>query len=230
MPVHGVGITLFYHRWSSHRSFKCPEWLSNLGIFLGYLAFSGSPIGWAAKHRIHHQNVDDDYDPHSPVRKGIFHAFIGWIFVRDLTEEDLRRIAPDLFKHKFLVWLGVDTFPAKPIMNVVIALSFRLLLFVLFGPNVAIASLLAGLIIFTSPLILNVVCHLPYFGYRRFKTNDESRNVMWLLPITYGESLHNAHHWKPRRASTSNVWWELDPTYWVLLVLERLGLAWDIKR
>lgn len=230
MPIHGLGITVFLHRWGSHRSFKCPSWVSNTGVMLGYLAFQGSPLGWFYSHRVHHQTVDTIYDLHSPKTKGIFHAFIGWLFVREATEEMIKRQVPDHWDNKFFRYLGDKTFPDKPLLNLAICIGFRLFLWVLFGPEVALASLIAGVIIFISPLLINTICHLPQFGYRRFNTLDESRNVKWLLPITYGEALHNSHHFKPRRANNSYAPGELDPSYWFIVLLERLGLAWDVVR
>ena len=29
-------------------------------------------------------------------------------------------------------------------------------------------------------------------------------------------------------AAHGHKWWELDPTYWAILALEKLGLAWDV--
>jgi fatty-acid desaturase len=29
-------------------------------------------------------------------------------------------------------------------------------------------------------------------------------------------------------AAHGHKWWEVDVTYWAILVLERLGLAWDV--
>lgn len=172
--------------------------------------------------------VDTDLDPHTP-RKGVWYAFVGWLFNRKLTRKDLERYAPDLVSDPVYKLLGVETFPDKPLMNLVVALGWRVLLWLLFGWEVATASLLAGLIAFLAPQLINTVCHLPQFGYRNHNTNDDSRNVTWLF-IAMGEQYHNNHHRYPKKSTQSHKPWELDPTYWVLLGLERLGLAWDIKR
>jgi fatty-acid desaturase len=45
---------------------------------------------------------------------------------------------------------------------------------------------------------------------------------------TYGEGWHNNHHAYPRSACNRHRWWEIDPTYAVIRLLARLGLAWEV--
>src|SRR3712207_8171462 len=45
---------------------------------------------------------------------------------------------------------------------------------------------------------INSLCH--FFGRRRFATTDESRNLAWLAPISFGEAWHNNHHAFPTSA------------------------------
>ena len=44
-----------------------------------------------------------------------------------------------------------------------------------------------------------------------------------------GEGWHNNHHHYPLSARQGFFWWEIDLTYYVLLVLEKLGLIWDLQ-
>ncbi len=46
---------------------------------------------------------------------------------------------------------------------------------------------------------INSLCH--FFGRRRFATKDESRNLLWLAPLTIGEAWHNNHHAFPTSAA-----------------------------
>jgi stearoyl-CoA desaturase (delta-9 desaturase) len=71
------------------------------------LAIEGSPTQWVADHRRHHQFSDLEGDPHSPWRygdsmwgltKGLFHAHVGWLFHRDMSNR--ARFAPDLMADK----------------------------------------------------------------------------------------------------------------------------------
>ena len=49
------------------------------------------------------------------------------------------------------------------------------------------------------------------------------------IPTT-GEGWHNNHHRYPGSASQGFFWREVDVTYYVLCLLARLGLVWDLRR
>jgi stearoyl-CoA desaturase (delta-9 desaturase) len=73
---------------------------------------------------------------------------------------------------------------------------------------------------------INSVCH--FFGRRRFDVDDRSNNVLWLAPLSMGESWHHNHHAFPRSAMHGLRWWEVDPTAWVIRAMRRTGLAWNV--
>jgi stearoyl-CoA desaturase (delta-9 desaturase) len=75
---------------------------------------------------------------------------------------------------------------------------------------------------------INSLCH--FFGRRPFVTGDESRNLAWLAPLSFGEAWHNGHHAFPTSARHGLRRGELDPSAAVIGLLERLGLAWDVVR
>jgi stearoyl-CoA desaturase (delta-9 desaturase) len=75
---------------------------------------------------------------------------------------------------------------------------------------------------------INSLCH--FFGRRRFETSDESRNLLWLSPLSFGESWHNNHHAFPTSFRHGMRPWELDMSAWVIWALEKCGLAWDVVR
>jgi stearoyl-CoA desaturase (delta-9 desaturase) len=84
------------------------------------------------------------------------------------------------------------------------------------------------LVLHHSTYSINSLCH--FFGRRRFETKDESRNLLWLAPFTFGEAWHNNHHAFPTSAEHGMRRWELDPSAWVIWGLEKTGLAWDVVR
>ena len=75
---------------------------------------------------------------------------------------------------------------------------------------------------------VNSVTHM--WGYRNYDTSDNSRNLWWVSLATFGEGWHNNHHAYQQVASQCHRWWEIDVTYWVILLMEKVGLAWDIVR
>jgi stearoyl-CoA desaturase (delta-9 desaturase) len=75
---------------------------------------------------------------------------------------------------------------------------------------------------------INSLCH--FFGRRRFETGDESRNLAWLAPFSFGESWHNNHHAFPTSAEHGLRRRELDLSALVIGALERTGLVWGVVR
>jgi fatty-acid desaturase len=75
---------------------------------------------------------------------------------------------------------------------------------------------------------INSLCH--FFGTRNFATKDESRNLAWLAPFTFGEAWHNNHHAFPTSARHGLGPGELDPSAALIGLMERLGLVWDVVR
>jgi stearoyl-CoA desaturase (Delta-9 desaturase) len=237
--VTGLGITVGFHRLLTHRSFKTSPALRGIFAALGSAAIEGPVISWVADHRKHHAFSDEEGDPHSPhvghgggwrgTLRGLFHAHMGWLFIH--TERGAkRRFAPDLMDDPVVSFVD-RTF----LLWAVIGLA------VPFGLGYAIGgTLVAGLtallwggavrvfLLHHFTYSINSVCHV--FGRRRFATDDESRNVVWLALPTFGEAWHNNHHAFPTSAIHGLRRWELDPSAAVIRTLERLGLAWDVVR
>jgi len=67
------------------------------------------------------------------------------------------------------------------------------------------------------------------FGSRRYDTPDTSRNNPLLALITLGEGWHNNHHHYAVSARQGFFWWEIDLTYYALVLLARLGIVSDLR-
>ena len=74
---------------------------------------------------------------------------------------------------------------------------------------------------------VNSACHL--WGFRRYRTHDESRDNILFGLLAMGEGWHNTHHAFPSSARHGLAWWEIDVNYWVIRMLAWLRLAWDLK-
>src|SRR3978361_1973050 len=101
--ITGHGITVGFHRFFTHKSFKPNRALKVTLAVAGSMAIQGPVIRWVADHRKHHKFSDRDGDPHSPWRygtsigaltKGFLHAHIGWLF--DTEHTNPRMYVPDL--------------------------------------------------------------------------------------------------------------------------------------
>ncbi len=235
----GLGVTVGFHRHFTHRSFKTSRPVRAALAVLGSAAIEGPIISWVADHRKHHTFSDQEGDPHSPhvghgdgwrgALKGLAHAHVGWLFIH--THRGARnRYAGDLIDdpmvsfvdRTFLVW-AIGGLVASFALGYAIGGSFYAgLTGLLWGGAVRM------LVVHHVTYSINSLCH--FFGRRRFATEDESRNLLWLSIITFGESWHNNHHAFPTSAMHGMRRWELDPSALVIRAMERAGLAWDVVR
>ncbi len=92
------GLTGFYHRYFSHRTFKTYRWVHFLGALLGNSAAQRGPLWWAAHHRNHHRNADTELDAHSPRLMGFWRSHTVW-FLTYKNFATNQRAVPDLMKY-----------------------------------------------------------------------------------------------------------------------------------
>ncbi|HST39948.1 MAG TPA: fatty acid desaturase [Conexibacter sp.] len=236
----GLGITVGFHRLFTHRSFKTTPAVRGVFAALGSIAIEGPVISWVADHRKHHAFSDRYGDPHSPhvehghgwrgALRGLAHAHVGWLFVHT-QRGNKRRYAPDLMRDPVVAWVD-RTFIFWAIGGFLIAFALGFLLVGLSWQAGLTGMLWGGLVrtllLHHATYSINSLCH--FFGRRPFETGDESRNLAWLAPLTFGEAWHNAHHAFPTSARHGVDRFQLDPSAAVITLLEKSGLAWDVVR
>jgi stearoyl-CoA desaturase (Delta-9 desaturase) len=77
--------------------------------------------------------------------------------------------------------------------------------------------------------IINWFAHK--YGYRNFEVGDTSKNFLPVDFLMMGESYHNNHHKNGSRANFGGIrWHEIDPTYQVIRVLDKLNIIQLTKR
>jgi fatty-acid desaturase len=225
-----VGIGMCYHRLLTHRGYQVPRWLEYLMTVCATLSLEGGPLFWVSTHRVHHQLSDQEGDPHTP-REGGWWAHTGWIlFGQSLhaQTETLSRYTPDLRRDRFHVWMS--KYHWLPI-----AVSAALLLaggWYWGGWVNGIAMLLWGVFLrvtlgLHATWLVNSATHL--WGGRRFETHDDSRNSWWVALLTGGEGWHNNHHAHPVSARHGLAWYEVDPNFWGIWLLSKVGLARKVQ-
>jgi stearoyl-CoA desaturase (delta-9 desaturase) len=216
-----LGICLTYHRLLTHRGFRVPRPLEYLGTILGMMASEGGAISWVAMHRIHHARSDrPQQDIHTP-KDGFWWSHFGWI-VCDLGmdyREMERRYAPELVAdpvHRVLNRIHV-------LPNVLVGLA----LYAWGGWSLVVWGVFVRLVItLHGTWLVNSATHV--WGYRTWKTNEDSRNLWWVGLLAWGEGWHNTHHAFQRSARHGWQWWEIDTTWLVIRALAAVGLAKDI--
>jgi stearoyl-CoA desaturase (delta-9 desaturase) len=83
-------------------------------------------------------------------------------------------------------------------------------------------------VLFHGTWFVNSAAHT--WGYRNYEsTGEQSTNLWWVALLSFGEGWHNNHHAHPRSAAHGLRWFELDPTYWTIKLMERIGLAHAVK-
>jgi stearoyl-CoA desaturase (Delta-9 desaturase) len=234
--VSGHGITVGFHRYFTHGSFKAPRWLRVTLALAGSMAIEGPVIRWVADHRKHHAFSDRKGDPHSPWRygetvpalvKGLWWAHAGWLFDRELTPRD--KYAPDLMADRDLVRVE-KAFPAIVLFSTLApavigglwSMSWQGALTAFFW-----ASLLRIGLLHHVTWSINSICHA--IGERPFHSRDRSANVWWLAVLSMGESWHNLHHADPTCARHGVDRGQLDSSARLIWVFERLGWASNVR-
>ncbi|MDE3199866.1 MAG: fatty acid desaturase [Acidobacteriota bacterium] len=225
-----VGIGMCYHRLLTHRGYKTPKWVEYAMTVCATLSLEGGPIFWVSTHRVHHQLSDQEGDPHTP-HEGGWWAHTGWIFFGEALHaqtEILARYSPDLSRDKFHVWLS--KYHWLPI-----TVSGLLLLaggWYFGGWESGVGMVLWGVLLrvtlgLHATWLVNSATHM--WGSRRFETRDDSRNSWWVALLTGGEGWHNNHHAHPVSARHGLKWYEIDPNFWGIWLLSKVGLAKKIQ-
>ncbi|RRU23915.1 acyl-CoA desaturase [Stenotrophomonas sp. 278] len=225
-------ITGFYHRYFSHRTFTTSRPVQFAFAVIGAASVQRGPLWWAAHHRHHHRHADRPQDPHSPRHGGFWRSHMGWFLTREAFVTDFSRI-PDLARFPELRWL--DRF------DTVVPALLAVALYVLgealahFAPSLHTSGaqllvwgfFISTVVLFHATVTINSLAHR--FGRRRFPTQDDSRNNLWLALLTFGEGWHNNHHFFPGTVRQGFRWWEVDITWYGLRGMAALGLVSGLK-
>lgn len=221
-----VGIGMCYHRLLTHRGYTTPKWVEYVMSIFATMSLEGGPIFWVSTHRVHHQLSDQEGDPHTP-REGGWWAHTGWILFGEALHgqvEILKRYSPDLSRDKFYLWLSKYHWLPISVSGVLLLAGG----WIWGGWVNGVAMVLWGVALrvtlgLHATWLVNSATHL--WGSRRFETRDDSRNSWWVALLTGGEGWHNNHHAHPVSARHGLKWYEIDPNFWGIWLLSKIGLA-----
>ena len=234
--VSGMGVTIGFHRYLTHGSFKATKPLRLALAVAGSLAVEGPVIRWVGDHRRHHAYSDRDGDPHSPWRfgnttgaltKGLWWAHTGWLF--DTEKTNLDRYAPDLMADQalrrvntlFPVIAGISTL-APALLGGLITMSWHGAMTAFFW-----ASLVRIALLHHVTWSINSICHA--IGNRPFQSRDKSTNFWPLAVLSFGESWHNSHHADPTCARHGVRRGQIDSSARVIWLFERFRWVNDVR-
>jgi fatty-acid desaturase len=170
-----VGISIGYHRYFTHRSFKTSICIETIMLFFGLICGGRSALTWAAVHRIHHSKSDTEDDPHSPIYKGIWKVITSSWKIDYIPKKyiiDLLRNPRVVFFHRYGKYFHLT--------YAIVLLMISIELFIIFA---------------VIPFVLSWIGFglLNYFAHR----NGQPENVPLLNIIAPGEGWHKTHHNKP---------------------------------
>jgi stearoyl-CoA desaturase (delta-9 desaturase) len=231
-----IGIEVGFHRLFSHGAFQTTPAVKAVLVVLGSMGAQGPVISWASNHRHHHQHSDGPHDSHTPHQhgpgrfsavRGFFHAHLGWKYRYPYPSPS--HYTPALVRDRTVLRTSRHYYGWILLGLLVPALFGGLFSLSLRG---ALASLLLGGVarLFLgqhATWCVNSVCHV--WGRRPFATGDQSTNNAWFALPTLGGSWHNNHHAFPTTAHNGLLPGQIDPCYWFIRALARVGLAWDVK-
>jgi stearoyl-CoA desaturase (Delta-9 desaturase) len=226
-----LAITGVYHRYFSHHTYQTSRFWQFVGALVGATSAQRGPLWWASHHRHHHRFADQPDDIHSPVQRGFLWSHMLWI------------LTPKYFATKKQFVKGWSRFPELVFLNrfdilpplaLLVALLVTGRLLGVYAPSLGTSGLqmavwgfaISTVVLFHATATINSLDHL--IGRRRYNTPDHSRNNWFLALITFGEGWHNNHHHYPIAARQGFFWWEIDLTYYVLIMLSWLGIVRDL--
>lgn len=223
--------TFFLHRYASHGMFRLsPAW-ERFFYFMTYL-FQGSsylvPSAYAYLHRAHHAYSDTEKDPHTPHRFTNVFSMMYETKKRYSALREGQELPEPRFGGYAPTWPTLDRIGSSYIGRVAWGAAYTLV-YIAFAPHWAFFLLLPAHYLM-GPLhgaIVNWGGHK--YGYRNFDTRDESRNVLRWDLVTLGELFQNNHHRHAQSANFAARPGELDPSYFAIAAMHRMGVL-DLTR
>ncbi|QBJ98120.1 acyl-CoA desaturase [Rhodococcus sp. ABRD24] len=230
------GITIGFHRYAAHKSFKTSRTFEGILMIAGSMAMEGPLLFWVITHRRHHRFADELGDPHSPnlsgsglggKLRGLWYAHIPWMFSTQESRVDV--FAPDILRDRRLFFYNRTYF-----LWALIGLVLPALAGLLIGGtwSAAFSGFIFGglarvFLANQAAWCVGSVSHM--IGSRPFVTKDDSANNWPVAIATFGEGLQNNHHAFPGAYKHGMRWWEPDLSGRVLTVLGKMRIVWDLR-
>jgi stearoyl-CoA desaturase (delta-9 desaturase) len=182
-----------------------------------------TPRPYAIMHRMHHAFSDTEKDPHSPhffkevmsMMKYTYKIFSG------IHNNKLQFDAK--FDRNFPEWKTVDWMANTWTSRLLFGTGY-VIFYVYFATSWWMYFLLP-IHFLMGPVhgaIVNWAGHK--YGYRNFNENDHSKNTLFFDFLMLGELFQNNHHHAGARPNFAAKWWEIDPVYPIIKILDKVKI------
>ncbi len=219
--------TFFMHRYAAHKQFTMSPFVEKVFFVLTWI-FQGSnylsAYGYGIMHRMHHAYPDTPDDPHSPKYDGNLFKMM-WktkVIYTALTNKTMK--VDPRFTEDIPEWIAFDKIARSWVSRIFWGASYFFVYW--FYAEVWWLWLLLPIQWFLAPVhgaIINWCAHV--YGYVNFKVGDTSKNFLPFDFLMMGESYHNNHHKFAHRANFGGIrWHEIDPTYLIILLLNKMRI------
>lgn len=214
------GVSLYLHREQTHRGIQMHPVLQHFYRFWVWFTTGMLTKEWVAIHRKHHAFCETEDDPHSPqihgIKKVLFHGVTLYTEERKNQEtmEKYGQGTPD-------DWIERNIYTRFHYVGIVLLAFMNIALFGVIGLLIYAIQMLW--IPFFAAGVINGIGH--YVGYRNYRTDDSSRNINRFGFFIFGEELHNNHHAFPSSCKFAHKKGEHDIGWYVILMLNKLGLC-----
>lgn len=219
----GFSICAGYHRFFSHKSYEASPLLQLFYAFFGAMAAQNSILWWSSSHRVHHKYVDRDWDPYN-IKRGFWWAHIFWIFYKN-EDADFEN-APDLQANGIVMWqhrwhkaililggFGIPTLIGAAFGHPIGGL--------LWGGFLRIA------VIHHTTFFVNSLAHM--LGKPLYNAEVSARDNWLVALLTLGEGYHSFHHRFPSDFRNGILWYQWDPSKWLIRAFRSVGLASELR-
>jgi stearoyl-CoA desaturase (delta-9 desaturase) len=223
--------TFFLHRYGAHRQFTMSKGWERAFHLFTYVAQGSSflhPRAYAILHRMHHAYSDTDKDPHSPL---FFSNALSMMWATKQRYDDFAygRVKPEArFDGGTPEWPAIDRLSQSWFMRLTWVAAYTAV-YVAFAPSTWWFLLLPAHYVM-GPIhgaIVNWGGHM--YGYRNYELADRSRNTLIFDFLTLGELFQNNHHEFAMSPNFAARKFELDPTYPVIWLLNKLGIIQNLS-
>lgn len=219
-----LGHSLGMHRRLIHQSYECPKWLEYLFVHFGVIVGLAGPFGMVRTHDIR------DWAQRQPKCHPYFSHQSS--FLKDGFWQihcDIVLKHPPIFKEESILDTQFYRFMEKTWM--LQQLPLALILYLIGGVEWVIwGTCLRVAISVTGHWLIGYFAHNS--GHRSWHVNGagvQGYNIKFCGLITMGECWHNNHHAFPGSAKLGLEKGQSDPGWWVLIILNKIGLVKNLK-